>query len=457
MKKGYSEVVPKPGGEVRRVVRQRLYVAGSCLLAVSMAWAQSGCTAAPTAADQQLLDAVQSSSAANVEDALAAGARPNISYGDGLRPLTVAVIMNDVRSVETLLRHGANPNIVHEANTLEGLIRANYSLTANLKVANLDPRTTEGVALLSLASDREMVEVLVRGGADVNLRNVTGETPLSAAARDGDVARVKILLDLGADIDPGDLAGRTPLAHALMAGRTAVAVALLDAGADPNRPGIDGRTPLHNAALMPDGAAIPILLQARADPDQRGADGNTPLILAARDGYIGAVEALLGGGADPNVRDNSGHTALDWAVAKGHAQAASRLREAGAKVSDGPPPAAKDVALRQDIAAARSRLRVFTSSLLTDGRFLKIRGRVDNGYGEPVQGVRYRVALLLRDAERVLDSFVQERPETTIPVDGSTALRLDIETSYAGSEGRFTVEAMPMRVGNQQFPPPAHW
>jgi ankyrin repeat protein len=422
-----------------------------------MGCVQAGCTAAWTAADQQLLAAVKSSNAANVEAALAAGARPNISYADGLRPLTLAVIMNDVGSAETLLRHGANPDIVHQANTLEGLIRANYILTANLKVANLDPQSTEGVALLSLASDREMVEVLVRGGADVNLRNVTGETPLTAASRDGDVARVKILLDLGAEIDPVDLGGRTPLAHALLAGRTTVAAALLEAGADPNRPGLDGRTPLHNAALMPDGAAIPVLLRARADPNRRAADGNTPLILAARDGYLGAAEALLSGGADPNVGDNSGYTALDWAVAKGHEQVAARLREAGATASGGTPPQRKEMALRQETAAATNRLRVFTSSLLTDGRFLKIRGRLDNEYPEPVHGVRYRVAILLRDARRVLDSFIEERPSTVIPAGGSTAIRLDIESGYSGSEGRFIVEASPMRVGDHELPPPAHW
>jgi hypothetical protein len=109
---------------------------------------------------------------------------------------------------------------------------------------------------------------------------------------------------------------------------------------------------------------------------------------------------------------------------------------------------------RRDAAAGRSVLEVFTSSLATDGRHLKIRGQVTNPTDEIVRGVLYRVAVLSPDRSRILDTFREERDDTVIEAQGSIALRLDVATTYAGGPALFVVEAFPIQLGDRQLPEP---
>jgi hypothetical protein len=105
------------------------------------------------------------------------------------------------------------------------------------------------------------------------------------------------------------------------------------------------------------------------------------------------------------------------------------------------------------------RLEVFTGSLLTDGRTLKIRGKLRNPYAEPVDGVRVVFQIFSKeDATRALDTQYDEKSIEIAPGD-TTALRLDVQTMYAGSEGggKFSVEAYAKRVGDRDIPPPPGW
>ena len=60
----------------------------------------------------------------------------------------------------------------------------------------------------------EIVKLLVENGADVNVKNVVGQTPLHEAARCGYFEIVKYLIDKGADINAYDCVERTPLDYA---------------------------------------------------------------------------------------------------------------------------------------------------------------------------------------------------------------------------------------------------
>lgn len=87
--------------------------------------------------------------------------------------------------------------------------------------------------LLSIAIDTgqfELAKVLLDYGADPNGRDSSGQTPLFAAARNGDVFAVNLLLEFGADrevYDYGD-SPETPLDQALGQGHRSVAFLLLD-------------------------------------------------------------------------------------------------------------------------------------------------------------------------------------------------------------------------------------
>lgn len=67
-----------------------------------------------------------------------------------------------------------------------------------------------------LDNDHMIVKSLLDIGADINLANFTGETPLFQATSRGDIGTVKFLIDKGADINLGNIETQTsPLTQAL--------------------------------------------------------------------------------------------------------------------------------------------------------------------------------------------------------------------------------------------------
>ena len=106
----------------------------------------------------------------------------DITSGD--TGLHLVVRRNDTLWVRFLLQRGANPNI----------------------------RNNAGVTPLQLATTLNMVEaveVLIDKGAQVNVADQTGETPLMAAAHQRNIEIFRKLLEKGADPDRNDNSGRS--------------------------------------------------------------------------------------------------------------------------------------------------------------------------------------------------------------------------------------------------------
>ena len=87
--------------------------------------------------------------------------------------------------------------------------------------ADIEARDEHGRTPLLLAvnqpsASRAMVAFLIRYRAQLDARSFNGETPLSAALmRDREI--IKMLLDGGADVNFSDRSGRTPLHWAMEA------------------------------------------------------------------------------------------------------------------------------------------------------------------------------------------------------------------------------------------------
>jgi len=158
-----------------------------------------------------------------------------------------------------------------------------------------------------------LVQYLLSNGADPNQMTQWG-TALHLAASLGAKEILDEILRHGADLEALDSFGRTPLVHAVVEGRTDIVEVLLKRGASPN-PGDEVSSPLIFAILPGKTDIVRLLIAHGADPEWKGADGDTAIMLAASFGQQDIVQILLDAGANVNASDNWQTTALIKAVA----------------------------------------------------------------------------------------------------------------------------------------------
>ena len=179
---------------------------------------------------------------------------------------------------------------------------------------------------------KEMLEVLLKAGADVNARNGRGSTPLHWAV--SDEGKTRLLLEKGAAINSQTDSGRTPLyLAASQSDHDNVLRLLLDKGADPNLATLNGRTPLMAAAGAGELPMVQMLLQRKANPKAAMGTGSTALFDAARSRSLALVHLLLDAGADVNTATKRRETVLGVAAMQGSEEIVNLLLERGAEVN----------------------------------------------------------------------------------------------------------------------------
>ncbi|MEO5597999.1 MAG: ankyrin repeat domain-containing protein [Novosphingobium sp.] len=110
----------------------------------------------------------------------------------------------------------------------------------------------------------EWLNYLIYRGADLNLRNNKGTTPLWLAVNTAFTEAAELLISKGARVnDPGP-SGETPLIAAVHQKNLELVKALIKAGADVGRADNSGRTALDYAALEPNSGAITTQLESAA-------------------------------------------------------------------------------------------------------------------------------------------------------------------------------------------------
>lgn len=197
----------------------------------------------------------------------------NIEDSNGLSPLTIAVMNNDVELTKLLIANKANLSIV----------------------------TKDGESLIEYAINNDnvdLLQVLVEAGADINYAGISSYTPLMIAAKSGAENITRILLTQKADLNAVDKYGDTAL---------------------------------HIASEYSNLPIVRMLLEKKPNLNIQNQNGDTPLHKAVNSGSVDIVSELVLSGADVMVRNNIGKYPIDIARDNNNSAIFEILREAEEK------------------------------------------------------------------------------------------------------------------------------
>jgi uncharacterized protein len=327
------------GLNARRVtfVRWHYLICFTSMLVLMPAWLQSGAQAKPDpksgplyasieqlqgSAKWRVFAAVVTHDHERLQALLSGGESPNYFSARFRLPITMACQLGDLEAVQILVRGGANVNLFDKQDQ-------NALMAATMNIVDKRP---------------EIMRYLLANGADPNLLSPSsGESAFFEALRIGEPDLLSILIECGADVNHPDRDGESPLLFVTLRNNASLVNFLKSRGARLVSP----QEEFLLAASRGDIATLQRILgeQSRmhaqsSAPRQRKwrasvvnqvfAEGVTPLLAAASKGDTAAVMLILANGSDINTADMAGNTALMHAIENGHSSTIFALLEAGA-------------------------------------------------------------------------------------------------------------------------------
>ena len=155
-----------------------------------------------------------------VEVLIAAGANLNLQDDRGHTVLSSVAAAENYPMFNLLMQAGASTAGLESIQLIQAATAGNVDRVQSLLVTNINLDLDRGAAIgnAAAAGHTKIVELLIRAGANVNLRDKLGFTPIASAAYAGYGEIVRLLIDAGADIQApaGELQSYSALEYAQM-------------------------------------------------------------------------------------------------------------------------------------------------------------------------------------------------------------------------------------------------
>jgi len=285
-----------------------------------------------------------------VELLLNAGAETEVApYGNladelnitGWTPLYAAMKSRKFDVVKLLLSREADPNArtklgstpfllaseICDLDIIEACVNAGADLDFAPSGPDADNLNITGQTALFMATLKDRIDVvkfLIDKGAQVNVQNRYGVSPLLLCAESGNFELVQALVQAGADVnitpkgelaEENFLAGQTPLFGAAKKGHVEICEYLIDHGADVNTTTMTGATPLYTATEEGHFEVVDLLIRKGADVNRSPQgqiardlhiENQTPLLIACMRNHEVIIRHLIESGANVNVTSERG-------------------------------------------------------------------------------------------------------------------------------------------------------
>ncbi|CAL4110590.1 unnamed protein product, partial [Meganyctiphanes norvegica] len=264
------------------------------------------------------------------------GASVNCTNEHRQTPLHLAVEKGHVAIVEALLKAGAEADVrerkkgrtplhigtIHNAIPILKLIMESlkhdvWESRRVMKIADKEGRNT--LHLAASAGKLEAMGLCLAAGAEVNISDFSGATPMHSAILSKKAACTQLLvmlLDSGGDLHCGmEDNEEGTLAHAAVkVGCLPCLQALAERGATLDAQDITSRTPLHYAVEGRREKCINFLMEKGCSFETADRRGFLPIHCAIRADSPNIVRKMLTAGADPNALDKDGRSYVQFAM-----------------------------------------------------------------------------------------------------------------------------------------------